>query len=207
MPPTFLMLCTVCKEEISFFTGRDTDNAVCKKCTNVSTRKKSTKITYGDDVLQKVQKASLDYKPIGVVDMERLKLHCNFARDKVVVFDDVAVHFDTNGDGTTASHNRSKIEKFMKQRPNRVTIVEDTPEEVVEPVRTYTIPEVVKVVEPVVEDTKPVEPVVEDTKPEEVKVEAAPVEEVKVAKAPVAAPKTTKKKGRKSNKTNKDTEK
>jgi len=182
-----MLRCTICDEEVPFHTGTDTENLVCKSCIRINKELKVSKTT-GPSALQMVFDKSLEMQPKGLIEMKRLKLYCNFARDKVVMFDDVVVRFDENGHGTTPSHNRSKITKFMKQRPNRVSIVEDAPEEV--------LVEVPPVVEAPVVDPPKEEPVVE--------VEAPVVVPTEVE---VEAPKETKepqKRGRKSKK--KDTE-
>ena len=179
-----MLFCTICEEEVPFHTGSDEKNLVCKLCIRVNKDPKAGKIT-GLDSLQKVFEKSLEFQPKGFIEMTRLTLYCNFARDKVVMFDDVPVRFDEKGYGNTPSHNRSKIAKFMKQRPGRVSIVDDAPK-----------PAEVTVPDPPKEDPK-----------EEV-VSAAFTEDLVKVEEKVEAPKETKssskKKVRKSKK--KDTE-
>lgn len=127
-----LLTCSICDKEVPFHTGIDEKNLVCTECIRVNRDPKAGNTT-GLDSLQKVFEKSLELQPQrDLIEMKRLTLYCNFARDKVIMFDDIAVRFDENGNGTTPEHNRSKITKFMKQRPGRVSIVEDAPQVVAE---------------------------------------------------------------------------
>ena len=126
--------------------------------------------------------------------MKRRTLYCNFARDKLVLFDDVGVHFDTSGYGSTPEHNRPKIAKYMRQRPGRVSIVEDVPEEVV--AEAEMVAEEINAAPAVKEE--PVVSEVVEPEPEKVEVEEAPV--VEEPKAETPPPPRKKKRGRKPKK-------
>lgn len=184
-----MLYCSICEEEVPFHTGTDEQNIVCKQCVRLTKDSKAGKTSSTENFLQTIFEKSLEVQPKGLIEMKRLTLYCNFARDKVVMFDDVVVRFDENGKGSTPEHNRSKVTKFMKQRPGRVSIVEDTSEEVV-------------VAEPVVEAAPP--PPEEEPKKEEESVptstkDLAPVVEEKV-EASEKTQATPKKRGRKSKK-------
>lgn len=154
------MLCTICNEEVPYHTSTEKNKIVCKECLRLTKDNSKASKTTGADTLQKVFKASLDYKPVGKVKMSRITLFCNFARDKVVLFDDVGVHFDSNGYGSTAASNRSKIAQYIKMRPNRVSFVEEAPEELVREARKAA--EAAKPKPKKLREEKPVEvPVVE----------------------------------------------
>ena len=202
--------CSICDSELSpFHASYGDSNAVCKKCVKSKSSPAKEKSSSRETVLQKTFTNALKKPLIGeIIEMKRLTVYSNSARDKVLMFGDISIHFDKDGYGSTPDINRGKVERYMKQRPGRISIVEDVPKEVLEEAvevaeSTHTpepeevvveepveVPEEVKVEAPVEPEPVPEPEVVEELpEPEEVK----PAVTVKSTSTAKVAKKTTKK--------------
>ncbi len=64
--------------------------------------------------------------------MDKLKVKCKFARDKVVLIDTLAISFDKDGFGFISADKRSLLDREMVVRPGRYAYVE-APKPVAQP--------------------------------------------------------------------------